>query len=80
MAHLIWSKHVLDLMADLPPHESALIFEKAKILQRFPRLYAVRAKGRFRRHRKIHAGNWMIYYKVVDDAVFIRALWPARVP
>lgn len=80
MAEIVWSIHVLDLMAELPPYESALIFEKAKILSRFPRLYPVRIKGRFRRYRWLLAGAWIVYYKVADDTVYIRVLWPARIP
>ena len=80
MAHLVWAKHVLDLMAELPPRESDLIFERARVLERFPRIYPVRSTGRFRRYRKLLAGHWMIYYRVVDDTVYIRVLWPAVIP
>lgn len=80
MARIIWPPYVLDLIADLSPHESALIFEKTKILKRFPRLYPVRTKGRFRRHRWVLAGRWMVFYKVVDNTVYIRGLWPAQIP
>jgi len=34
----------------------------------------------FRRHRWFLAGNWLVYYRVVDDTVYIRGLWPARIP
>jgi hypothetical protein len=80
VANLVWSEYVLDLMAELPPHESALIFEKTRILRQFPRLYPVRSRGRFRRYRWVLAGQWMVYYKVADDTVYIRALWPAKIP
>lgn len=80
MAQIVWSKYVLDLMAELSPAASDLIFEKAEVLQRFPRLYPVGFKGRFRRHRRLLAGQWMIYYRVVDETAYIRALWPARIP
>jgi hypothetical protein len=78
--HLVWSQHVLDLMADLPLEQSDLIFERAAILERFPRIYAVTLTGRFRRHRHLVAGHWLVYYRVVDDTVFIRAIWPAAIP
>ena len=80
MAKLVWSKHVLDLMADLSPNESALIFDKAEILRRFPRLYPMRSTKRFRRYRRLLAGQWILYYRVVDDTVYIRSLWPAMIP
>jgi ParE toxin of type II toxin-antitoxin system, parDE len=80
VANLVWSKHVLDLMAELPPEQSTLIFSRAHVLQRFPRLYPIRSTGRFRRYRRLLAGNWMVYYRVVDDTVYIRAIWPAVIP
>jgi len=43
-------------------------------------MYAMQFKGRFRRHRKFVAGNWAVYYRVVENIVYIRGLWPARVP
>jgi hypothetical protein len=46
----------------------------------FPQIYPLRGKGRFRGYRCFHAGNWLVYYKVVDDIVHIRGLWPAGIP
>ena len=80
MANLVWPKHVLDLMAELPPDLSELIFSRAHVLWRFPRLYQVHSTGRFRRHRLLLAENWMVYYRVVDDTVYIRGIWPAQIP
>lgn len=80
MARVIWSPYVLDVIAELSPRESALIFEKTLILKRFPRLYPVRIKGRFRRHRQVLAGRWLVFYRVVDDTVYIRGIWPAQLP
>lgn len=67
-------------MAELPADEATLIFEKARSLQKFPRMYSVNSKGRFRRHRRFLAGEWLVFYMVVDNAVYVRALWPARIP
>jgi len=44
-------------------------------------MYPVRTKGRrFRRHRWFNVGDWLIYYWVVDNSVYIRGLWPVRIP
>lgn len=43
-------------------------------------MYRVIGKGRFRRHRRFTAGDWVVYYRAVDDDVFIRGVWPARMP
>jgi hypothetical protein len=40
----------------------------------------LRTRGRFRRHRSFQAGNWLVFYKVVEGTVYIRGLWPARTP
>jgi hypothetical protein len=75
-----WPVYIEDLLNELDPQEVALIFEKTRILRQFPRLYPIRQKGRFRRHRRVLAGRWMVYYKVVDDTVYIRGLSPAQIP
>ena len=80
MARIAWPKYLLDLLDDLPLRDAELIVEKTKVLVRFPRLYPVRPKGRFRRHRWFLAGRWIVYYRMADETVFIRALWPAQIP
>jgi hypothetical protein len=80
VAEIIWSRYVVELIDDLPPIETELILEKTKSLGLFPRMYPVRSKGRFRRHRWLLAGRWIVYYRVVDETVYIRALWPAQIP
>jgi hypothetical protein len=80
VARIVWPKYVLELLDELPLRDAELIVEKTKVLIRFPRLYPVRPKGRFRRHRWLLAGRWIVYYRVADETVFIRALWPAQIP
>jgi len=43
-------------------------------------MYPVRLKGRFRRHRWLQAGNWLLFYRVIGKTIYIRGLWPARIP
>jgi plasmid stabilization system protein ParE len=80
MAKIHWPDYIEALLDEIDAHDVALIFEKTRILRQFPRLYAVRTTGRFRRHRRLTAGNWAVYYRVVDDTVHIRAIWPAVIP
>lgn len=66
---------------ELPDREREAILEKMRLLEFFPHMYPVRTQGkRFRRHRWFHARNWLVYYRVVDKIVYIRGLWPARIP
>jgi plasmid stabilization system protein ParE len=80
VAKIAWPKYVLELLDELPPREADLIAEKTKPLARFPRMYPVRPMGRFRRHRWLLAGRWIVYYRVADETVYIRGLWPAQIP
>ena len=80
MAKVVWSNFVRDLLEELPLNEADLIEEKVKALARFPRMYPIRPKGRFRRHRWLLAGRWIVFYRVVDETVCIRALWLAQIP
>ena len=80
MADIFWPQSVLDILLELPERECESILNKIDQLEQFPRMYPVRASGRFRGHRWFLAGNWLVYYRVVGETVFVRGLWPARVP
>ena len=80
MAQVLWPESVLEVLLELPEREREIILEKVTLLERFPRMYPVRMKGRFRNHRWLLAQNWIVYYRVADDNVHIRGLWPARIP
>jgi hypothetical protein len=80
MADVVWPQSVLDILLELPKDERELIIEKVDQLTSFPRMYPVRASGRFRRHRWFLAANWIVYYRVTGDTVYIRGLWPAKIP
>jgi hypothetical protein len=80
MAKIVWPNYILELLDELLPRDADLIVEKTKPLERFPRMYPVRPKGRFRRHRWLLAGRWIVYYRVAAENVYIRAIWPAQIP
>lgn len=80
MAQIIWPKAILDALEELPERDRDLVFEKTGNLEIFPEMYPRRLKGPFRRYRWFLAGNWLVYYRFVDDAVYSRAIWPARIP
>ena len=80
MAEIVWSNFVRDVLEELPTEESDLIEEKVEMLARFHRMYPVRIRGRFRRHRRLLAGRWIVFYRIVDETVCIRGLWPAQIP
>ena len=80
MAVVHWPESVLEVLSELPERERDVILEKVTLLERFPRRVPVRMKGRFRNHRWFLAQNWIVFYRVSDDAVYIRGLWPARIP
>ena len=80
MAEVVWPESLLQVLEEMPFREAALILKKADALQKFPRMYPVRAKGRFRSHRWFVAGKWLVYYRYVGSVVYMRAIWPARIP
>jgi len=80
VAEVIWPQRLVDLVLEMPDRERDLIFQKIGRLESFPEMYPVRASGPFRGHRCIVAGSWLIYYRVLDDKVYLRALYPARLP
>jgi hypothetical protein len=81
MNKVIWADPVRDILLELPETERNAIFERAQYLPLFPYMYPVRLKGRrFRRHRWFQVGNCLVYYRVVDKTIYIRGIWPARIP
>jgi hypothetical protein len=78
---VVWTRTAWELFEELPDRDWEEILEKLPALSLFPHMYPVRRKGRrFRRHRWFNAGDWLVYYRVVDNSVYIRGLWPARIP
>ena len=80
MANVHWPESVLEVLAELPERERDIIIEKTTLLERSPRMFPMRMKGRFRNHRWFLAQNWIVYYRVHKRGVYIRGLWPARIP
>ena len=78
---IVWAVSVWEVFDELSEVERNEILEHLKYVKRFPYMYPVRTRGsRFRRHRWFLAGNWLVYYRVVQNTVYIRGLWPARIP
>ena len=80
MAEVLWTESVLEVLLELSEREREIILEKVSLLEQFPRMFPVRMKGRFRNHRWFLAQSWIVYYRVSDDTIYIRGLWPARIP
>lgn len=78
---VVWARSVWEVFQELPESERIEILEHLKYLRLFPHMYPLRIRGRrFRRYRWFRAGNWIVYYRVVSDTVYIRGLWPAWIP
>jgi hypothetical protein len=80
MTRIVWTHSVQEPFMELREREREAIHEHSKYLKRFPHMYPVRARSRFRRHRWFQAGNWLVYYRVVNGTAYIRGLWPSRIP
>lgn len=79
-ARVRWAESLSDVLVELTTRELDAILEKVEYLETFPRMYPIRRRGRFRGHRWFLAGNWLVFYRVVEGDVYIRAMWPARIP
>lgn len=78
---VVWTRTVWELFNELPDRNREEIIEKLHSLKFFPHMYPVRLKGRrFRRHRWFQAGDWLVFYRVIGNTVYIRGLWPSRIP
>jgi plasmid stabilization system protein ParE len=79
-ARIVWADPVRDAFLDLPERERELIDRHFKLLVHFPEMYPVRMHGRFRRYRWFLAGDWLVFYRVLGNVIYVRGLWPARIP
>ena len=72
---------IREALLNLPSQEQDELAEKLDLLQKHPFMYQLWFRSRrFRRHRQFVVGNWRIFYRVVDDTIWIRGLWPAQLP
>lgn len=78
-ARVIIPRAVEEVLAELPEAERECIVEKLRLLERFPRMYPIAERSRFRRHRRFWGRDWVVYYRVVGTTVYVRGLWPARI-
>ena len=78
MAEIVWPQTVVDAVLELPEEDFDVIIRKSEMLRRFPEMYPVRGRGRFRRCRWFLAGKWIVYYQFAGEKVLMRAVWPAR--
>ena len=79
-ARVFVPRAVEDILAELAEAERETIIGKLRLLEKFPRMYPIPARCRFRRHRRFLGRDWAVYYRVVGNTVYVRGLWPARIP
>lgn len=80
MVDIRWLDPVRQLFDELSRKEQEPILQRLELLRLFPDMYPVRRRGHFRGHRYFVAGHWLVYYRHRGDSVYVRALWPARIP
>ena len=79
-AQIVWFQLAEEVFLGLPARDREETLAKLSLVRHFPRMFQTMARGRFRRHRRFVAGEWVVYYRVVGNTVYIRGLWPARIP
>jgi len=78
---IVWANSVWEVFHELPQRDRDEILAHLKYLEHFPHMYPARTRSRwFRRHRWFQAGNWVVYYRVANGTVYVRGIWPARIP
>jgi hypothetical protein len=78
MLEIRWAESVWELFEELLPQHQVPILKTLGILPVFPEMYPVRRTDLFAGCRYFVAGEWIIYYRVTRDAIWIRGLYPAR--
>jgi hypothetical protein len=82
MLEIRWPDGLWELFEELPPRDQTPILSKVSTLPLFPEMYPVRRSGEFKGCRYFVAGKrpweWLVYYLVRRDAIWIRGFYPAR--
>ena len=79
MARVVWTPAARSVLRELPARVQLEIAKSVRLLRSFPRLYPMTQRGRFRKHRRFFVRGWVVYYRVVENTVYVRGLWPARI-
>jgi hypothetical protein len=80
MAEVVWPQSLVDLMLELPERDREPILTRVKRLESLPEMYPVRATEPYRGLRWFVAGQWLVYYRFTEGKVYVRTIWPARIP
>jgi hypothetical protein len=79
MHRIEWFDPVWDVFQDIPLKDQVEVVEVLNLVRSFPAMFPLRRRGRMRGHRAFVARRrWLVFYKVVDGVIYVRALWPAR--
>ncbi len=80
MAEIVWPQSLIDLMLEMPEPDREEILSRVRRLELFPEMYPVRATGPYRGLRWFVAGSWLVYYRFDAGKIYVRVIWPARIP
>jgi hypothetical protein len=78
MLEIHWTDSVWGVFEELPARHQVPILKILGILPLFPEMYPIRRTGDFTGCRYFVAGEWIVYYRALRDAIWIRGLYPAR--
>lgn len=79
MLPIEWFEPVWQVFQAIPLQDQVAIVETLNLVRSFPEMFPLRRRGRMRNHRNfVVRRRWRVFYRVVDDVIYVRALWPAR--
>jgi hypothetical protein len=80
VSEVVFTDPFLRVFSALSAREQAEIMDKVELLEMFPRMYKRIRGGEFAGCHVFIAGNWLVYYKIRSGTVYLRNVWPARIP
>jgi hypothetical protein len=80
VADVVFTDPFLQVFSALSPRGQAQIMYHVELLEAFPKMYKRVQTGGFRGCHVFATDNWLVYYKVRSGTVYLRNLWPARIP
>jgi len=71
---ILWTATALRHLEEVPRTPAERILEKLETASRYPHMYPLRERGRYRGYRWLTARPWLVFYDLTEDALIVRGI------
>lgn len=71
---IVWTATALRHLDAVPRAPAEQILDKLETAARYPEMYPIRQRGRYRGYRWFPAGAWLVFYELVEETLAVRGI------